>query len=330
MLKSHVYSLEAPEKLNMMEQVLDTSMMAPTDILAKTKYTAVSPGTELAAWQGMPPLRPSKMYPRLMGYCNLAQVVNVGAEVEGIEKGQWVLTHQSHRSHFICDQSEVLLTLSAASSEDSQKAVTATYLYHLGYMAIKAGGYFPGHKVAVIGMGTLGQTTAALLKVFAGDPDLFTNQEALQALLQSRGFKNVHKKLDVGLDADIVINTSNKWSDHTLSMQLARRGGTVVNLGFPGRGEPSPEGNPLDSRYFYDKQLTIKHCGHVFEGEAQAIDIEFPLKRNMSYLANLIIKGRLKTNEILSWEQNAQELDQVYSRLSLRNVKEVSALLTWS
>ena len=53
--------------------------------------TAISPGTELAAYVGLPPLRDGPAYPRLQGYCNVGRVLTVGERVRHLVPGQRVL-----------------------------------------------------------------------------------------------------------------------------------------------------------------------------------------------------------------------------------------------
>lgn len=330
MIKSKVYSLEAPERLSLVERELDDGALPAEHVFAKTIWSVISPGTELAAWEGLPPLRPSKVYPRLMGYCNVAEVVSVGKDVGAIQPGDKILTHQSHCSHFICDQSEILYQMGSEVSESSAKALACTYLYHLGYAAIRAGNFFPGDVVGIVGVGTLGVSTALLLKNFGCEPYLFTNQQPLKQKLSAMGLERFHLKQNLNLDADIVINTSNRWEDHQLCMHLARLGGTIVNLGFPGRGESAPKENPLDSRYFYDKQLKIVHCGYVTEKELPAIENNFTLKRNINYLADLIKRGVLKPQELFFQEFSSEDLGDVYRRMSKRQIEGFSCYLNWT
>jgi threonine dehydrogenase-like Zn-dependent dehydrogenase len=338
-MRSVIYQLEAPFQLVRREEPL-TEDLADTGILAETKLTAVSPGTELAAWEGKPPLRPSTVYPRLLGYCNLALVKNTGAAVERVRPGDFILTHQAHRSAFICAEKDVLLCMSDASEELLGK-LTATYIYHLGYSALLAGDFRPGHCVSVVGLGTIGLTVASLLNVFGAQPLLFTNQELNRSTLKNQGFSLVFHKQEAvppivekhtrGLNgSDITINTSDKWPDHLLAMRLTRKCGTIVCIGFPGRGEAAADFNPLDSQYFYDKQLTIKHCGHVAQQDHAPHDVRFTLKRNMSFLADLIRTNRINPLEILSLESPWDKLDEVYRTLASRPAGIHSALIRWS
>ena len=91
--------------------------------------------------------------------------IQVGRLVTHVSVGNYILTHQSHRTAFICDQSEVLFSTNEKSTE-LRKKITTAYLYHLGYSALLTGNYKPGLKVAVVGLGVLGISTANLIDVF--------------------------------------------------------------------------------------------------------------------------------------------------------------------
>jgi len=328
-MDSIFYELDAPFTLTQKKKNLTQQMLGENEIFSETQYTVISTGTEIAAWEGKPPLRPCKVYPRLVGYCNLAKVIKVGNSVTEIHVGDYVLTDQSHRTAFICDQSEVLLCI---KEQDKQllKKITATYLYHLGYSALLAADYKPGHQIAIIGMGVLGITTASLSRVFGASPFIFTNQK-----METPAFKKEYLGLNFmyelcGMDGvDIVINTSNKWEDHRLCLQLARKGGSIVCLGFPGRAEEAPNFNPLDSQFFYDKQLTIKHCGYFPDVKVDPIDIRFTVKRNIKYLSSLIFQNRLDPLEILQKEFSWKKLDDAYTLLSARKEGSHTVLIDW-
>ena len=127
---------------------------------------AISPGTETAAWLGLPPLRTGPVvYPRLVGSRNVAEVVHCGSKCSGIKPGDRILTFQSHCSHFFVNSSDVLAVV--PDDLDSQSAVKA-YLFHLGYSAILASSHSVGAEAAVIGLGVLGLASCAFAEFAAG------------------------------------------------------------------------------------------------------------------------------------------------------------------
>ena len=88
-----VYHPKLPKQL--VETKTKSELIAKKeDIFAETVYSVISTGTELAAWGGAEPLRPTQnVYPRLLGYYNIACVKDVGSNVNGIKIGDHVLTH---------------------------------------------------------------------------------------------------------------------------------------------------------------------------------------------------------------------------------------------
>src|SRR5689334_8047017 len=107
-MESAVYELTGPRNLVIRSSTLDLMGLNETQIAGKTLVSVLSPGTELAAYRGDPPLRPGNPYPRLVGYCNVASVLAAGSAVSDLRPGDRVITFQSHRSAFICAASEVV------------------------------------------------------------------------------------------------------------------------------------------------------------------------------------------------------------------------------
>lgn len=300
----------------------------PGEIACRTLVSAVSPGTELAAWAGLPPLRPMRVYPRVNGYCNVAEVTAVGEGVESLKPGDVVPSFQSHRSAFVCPAPAILATV----PEDADPVACATtYLFHLGYAALLRAGLTAGHKVAVIGMGAIGLGTVAVAKLSGAAAVALTNQD--DSLAEAMGAYAVARRdesaLEVAGHADIVVVTSNGWDDWRLALELARPGGTIAVLGFPGRGEPAPTFNPLDSRWLYDKQLAILGCGMVPDIEAEARDLRFTLARTFPWLLERVAHGelpaRLLVSDVVPWDA----LPQVYRRLEAREKGLVTCVLDW-
>jgi hypothetical protein len=141
--QSQVLWLNAPRTLEF--RTTELGVCADDQIICETIITAISPGTELAAYTGLEPLRPGRQYPRLQGYCNVARVREVGASVTSVKPGQSVLTFQSHRTAFATKANEVLHVLSDTDVPDQ---VVCAYLYHLGYNAVLSWHGHPGYHHA--------------------------------------------------------------------------------------------------------------------------------------------------------------------------------------
>lgn len=322
-----VAKLEGPRSLKWETQLVPDGPLQSRQIACRTLYSAISPGTEVAAYVGLPPLRPGNVYPRLVGYCNLALVTDVGTEVSAVARGDYVLTHQSHRSGFICAEEAVLCRVDKSAD---MAAVSTAYLFHLGYAGLLKADFRPGHHVAVVGLGPLGLGAIGVVSACGGLATAYSNQKDAAAKATEFGAVRCFRKDDpVEPVFDIVVTTSNSWDDWQLALKLARFGGTIAVLGFPGRGEDPPGFNPLASEYVYDKQLTITACGMVPNLDVRPSDIRFTIKRNLQWLVHLIQSGKIPAHGLISEIVSAPDLDRVYGRLADREPNLITAVLKW-
>lgn len=312
------------------------SLRAPGDkeVLCETIVSAISPGTELAAFKGLPPLRPGVVYPRLLGYCNVARVLEVGPAVDGVQAGDRVLTFTSHRSAFVIAEAEILYKLPETACA---KDIACAYLFHLGYNAVLRGNVRAGSRVLVIGLGVLGLTTVAMAalagaRVFAlsdqTGPASIALQMGAEAVFTRKELSSLTESIGPDL-ADLVVSTTNSWSDWQLALQLAGQQGMVAVLGFPGRGEPLPPSNPLDSQYFYMKQLRIEAVGISPERPDSRGFCRFNERANIDYIANLITRGRLTPSMLVSDCYAGANVHQAYLDLLARRSSPITYLLQW-
>lgn len=329
--------LNGPHDLEFQDGSIDPSDLKENEIIAETLYSVISPGTETAAYRGDPPLRPGNPYPRVVGYCNVAKVLVTGKRVTRLSSGDLIYTFQSHRSAFKCEESSVVFEL--PDGADPVLCAT-TYLYHLGYNALLKGGYAPGYNVAVIGLGALGLTTVALAAVLGGNVYACSARESGCRHAKQMGARQVFDKSDKTLfdqieadtnetGIDLVVTTSNSWEDWLLALRLARNGGAIAALGFPGRGVDPPAFNPLSPQYFYVKQLQITACGYTPHNDLPPGDMRFNIKRNCQFLLGLILSGRLKPESIVSEVVGWDTIEQVYKRMIEKDRSLITCALTW-
>ncbi len=333
-IEASVVYLNAPYELEFRKEKISPRALGAGELLCETLLTALSPGTELGAYTGLPALRPGVAYPRLQGYCNVARVLAIGARVQGLKCGDRVLSFASHRSHFVLDASEVLCVLPHGAQADD---LVCTYLFHLGYDAVMRSGVRAGSRVLVVGLGVLGLTSIALAavagaKVFGLSNHSNSHRVALEfgaaAVFSRNDLPALRGALGPGM-ADVVIVTSNSWEDWALCLEMAGQRGTLACLGFPGRGQTPGAQNPLDSRFFYAKQLAIMAVGMAPEKPDARGFLRFNERANIAFLAELIESGRLKPARLVSGTYPAAEIEQAYRDLLQRKDSAITYLLKW-
>jgi threonine dehydrogenase-like Zn-dependent dehydrogenase len=333
-LVSKVYTLSSAKNLFLKEESVEIEKSNNDYIIAETIYSCISPGTEVAAYDGMKPLRAGNPYPRVVGYCNVARVIGIGKNVGDVSIGNHILTFQSHRDKFIITSSEFYLVL---PPEIELKYACTAYLFHLGYHSLITAELKQGHTLAIIGAGVLGVSTSLMGNIAGANTYLFSNQ------VGGSNNKNTHIKyfnksdrdIDAALNAtsitgfDVVVNTSNSWEDWLIALKLIRKGGVIVNLGFPGRGQGIPMYNPLEPQYVYSKNITIKALCFINETDTPVYDVRFNMKRNLHYILSLFQSGKLNPMDLLTDEITFQELEAQYQKYLNRKIQMLSTIIKW-
>lgn len=328
-LTARIVRLLGPRRLVWEEETLPASP-PPDALLCRTVASAISPGTELAAYVGARPLRDVPAYPRVQGYCNVAEVLAVGGAVTSHAPGDRVLSFSSHRSHFVLPAADALLTVPATVPAE-QAAVT--YLFHLGYNALLRSGVRAGHRVAVLGLGALGLGTVAVAAVAGAQVLAVTGHDSARELASGFGAAEVRDR-DRAREregwADVVVATTNAWHDWQLALLLAAPRGTIAVLGFPGRETPPGDFNPLDSRYFYTKQLRIEAVGLSPERPDARGFTRFNERDNLAWLLARIAAGELPAAAMIAGRYPAARIVDAYEALLARRQSPVTCVLEWA
>lgn len=334
--------IAAPRQLEIGSDTLVLASLGGREVACATLYSAVSPGTELALYEGLAPLRPDRTHSRTVGYCNLARVIAVGDWVSSLQPGDLVLTSQPHCSHFVCGAEDILLRLPQRQyTSDQLVAASTTYLFHQGYTALLRGDLRPGQYVGVVGLGVLGLATVAVARRFGARVFALSDLPSRRALAQELGaaatFDKQHgeecsraiRAATARTGLDIIVLTSSDWEDLRFTLSLAPAGGKVCVLGFPGRRDPLPPFNPLDPMLFYRKQLSLIACGYTPDVQIDARDLRFTVPRNAAFLLDLVLAGELPAARLVSAVEPWTRLHAVYERLATRDEQFLTAVLRW-
>lgn len=311
---------------------------APGQHRCETVISAISPGTELAAWVGAPPLRPGPVYPRVNGYCNVARVMESGVGATGAQVGDRVLSFTSHRDRFDLADADILAVIPPALSS---KAASVGYLYHLGYNGVLRGDVRAGDRVLVLGLGALGMAAVSMASLAGADVGAVSSQPALHAMAVQAGAHwagsrtafDAHRlwpdRAGLASGADVVIVTTGAWADWQLALQSATVRGTIAVLGFPGRGQDAADLNPLDPQHFYTKQLTIHAAGMSAELADSRGFLRHNERANLGFILGLLTSGRLEPRDFTRFCAPADTLAHVYDGLEQRAPGQLTCLLEW-
>jgi len=330
--KSKVIILNNPKNLSIEDEILPN--IKNSEILCETICTAISPGSELAHYQGLPPLIPNvKVYPRKLGYCNVSKIIKVGNSVKSVIPGDKVLTFAPHRSSFIINESLIKYLLPKSANPE---LISTSYLYHLGYNAVLRGGIKLGSRVLIIGLGTLGLTSLTMSKIAGGVISVISDQSKKKDLALDLGAIDFFSREEIMNKIienrnlfDVVVLTTNNWQDLIIAQKLTASLGKIAVLGFLGRGQPQVSYNPLPSELFQSKQLTIEAVGYSPEYYDSRGFARFNEIDNLKYIANQINIKKINPDKIISGRYHFSEIEKAYKSMISKDNASITYILKW-
>jgi len=290
----------------------------------RTLYSGFSTGTDLGNYLGHSTDLPGAPdYPRGVGYSNVGLVTHAGQAVSGVKVGDTVFSIKPHRSAFVAAKDDLLVPLPAGLDLEQ---VSFGYLINLGVCALRAVRYETGERIAVIGLGVIGLCTVALGRAMGAPTAAIANDPIRAQLAVRLGARQIAEWSD---GADIVVLTANTWGAYRTAIDVARYGGRISVLGFPGRGQDPPDFNPLDPHWFYGKQLTLTAAGFAPRIECKPADIRFNLRRNLTAIFEWMQSGALDIAPILSHRIPYERMVDAYELARAHSKELTAAVFDW-
>jgi 2-desacetyl-2-hydroxyethyl bacteriochlorophyllide A dehydrogenase len=318
-----------------------TSQQPPgaRQIQIKTLYSLVSPGTELAIYQGMESWAP---LPFNLGYAAVGKVTAIGPDVTGYEIGEIVVAYTAHREISNVDlDSNYNVTVKLPESGNLPELL----FIRLAAVAITALRVSPpelGDIVVVYGMGAIGNLAAQLYQL---------------AGARVIGIDLAQHRLEQARACGIT-ETINPACGDVLEQLLALTGGVKANViveatGVPAVAAQAPQlGGPRSElvllgspRGEYQCNLTkFLNYSHLWDHGCVtvkgALEWRYPtrpeggckhsLTRNCNILKDLIQSGRLKIKPLLTHLVSPAQCQDVYQGLMHRKDEYTTVIFDWT
>jgi len=230
--------------------------LGPDEVRIKTLYSGISAGTELTQYRGTNPFmhrqfdearrlfvdaaEPSWTWPvRNLGYEEVGEIIETGAEVIGLTVGQNVYGTWNHKTHHVAD-AEYARDRLMPESADARIGIFS----HIGAVALNGvhdANIRIGDTVAVFGLGVPGQIVAQAARasgahVIAVDPDPLRRQLAerlgVHVVLEPANAAEAIKEMTHGRGADSCIEVSGAPSGLAEAIRAAAYSSRVIAMGF--------------------------------------------------------------------------------------------------
>ena len=175
--KQYAVRFTAPERAELSEMEPDDKSLASHEVAGRTIRSLISPGTELAGYQGQ---WAWAKYPVNPGYATVFEVTTCGTEVHDLKPGDLAFCMGAHQSHHRLPREHVI-PLSAGLAPD---VAPFARLMCVTMTTLTTTTARPPAKVIITGLGIVGHLAAKIFHangydVLAVDP-LAERREALQ------------------------------------------------------------------------------------------------------------------------------------------------------
>ena len=296
---------------------------APGQVLIRTAYTTVSPGTERANITGNPntagPRPPQVSFPRVCGYASAGHVVKIGEGVQSVRPGDQVIGFWSvHADYNLLPEKQVVKTDGIVGLREASALFIATF----PLAAIRKTRLEIGESCMVMGLGLLGQYAVRLARaagaapVIAVDPVFSRRADALRGGADhvldpfEEGFAERVKELTGGgVNAAVEVTGLGAGLDETLDCMA--RFGRVALLGCT-----------RDKEFTIDYYRKVHSPGITLIGahtnarpETESHPGWFTHRDDIKALLRLCALGRLDITAMLGEVHLPSECEDVYDRL---------------
>jgi 2-desacetyl-2-hydroxyethyl bacteriochlorophyllide A dehydrogenase len=323
---------QAPMQAVLEQIEVDTDGLGPTEVVIRTRVTLISPGTELANWQGklhMGNDQP-RWYPMTnVGYANVGEVVAAGSEL-AVQPGQRVYSMSAHASLVRVDARD-RFCVPVPNGLSDEHAVFVR-LANVSMTTMRTTIAHGGDRVAVIGLGLIGNLAAQVFQACGMQVNALDLSPARREIAERCGIRAVHGPeavADLARQHRLVIEATGSAEALAGATGLAQNGGEIVMIGAPWGGEENSVPSSRIVRDLFFRFLTLR-SGSEWELPRQPV----PQMAN-SILANVetglgwLQDGRLQVEPLITHRLPPGEIQHAYEGLLTRKDEYLGVILDW-
>jgi len=307
-------------------EFLDAEYEIPSadQVIVKTEFSTISPGTERANITGDPNISATKkagtFFPRALGYSSAGVVVEIGENVKNVEVGDRVVAFWgTHSKYNIVNKNNVVKI--DDDSVSFQQAALA-FITSFPMAAIRKTRLEIGESAIVMGLGLLGQFAVKLLKaagavpVIAVDPVEERRKDALAAGADyvfspfEEGFSEKVKEITNG-GANVAIEVTGVGAGLDGVLDCMAKFGRVALLGCT-----RDKNFTIDYyRKIHAPGITIVGAHTIARPEVESHPGYFTHQDDIKSIMKLIAYKRIDFSDMIKEVHSPKNCREVYTRL---------------
>jgi threonine dehydrogenase-like Zn-dependent dehydrogenase len=326
-MKSTQVVMTGPRTLILEDIDLDTSGLSPHEVVLRTHYSLISPGTELAYWEGEQDLgHRITPYPFHPGYAAVGEVLEAGPEA-GVQPGQLVLAHTPHQSTVRFDTRHAVCIPLPEGTDPALAPFTR--LGQVSAVSIRLMQARPGDAAAVVGLGLVGNCAAQLLRC-AGLRAIGIDTNAERRALAEQCGITVPGDADMAGYADTcsaVLECSGAARGLLAALSLAKPHGEIFLIGAAWKRDPSVIAADV-VRPVFNKYLALR-SGWEWQIPRHGDGPEGSIARSSAWVLDCIHDGTFRARELITDAIRPDEIAAAYNGLLDEPSRHMGVIIHW-
>jgi 2-desacetyl-2-hydroxyethyl bacteriochlorophyllide A dehydrogenase len=336
-LKSPTIVFTAPLRLAIEER--EVREPAPTEFLARARVSAISTGTEMTLFSGTFPegsvWARIAQYPITPGYCHVGEVIEVGSEVRGVQRGERVVGWKPHTMYALYSVGDFWVKVPEEVGDDEAATLPLAIISLNGVRRAKLE---LGESVAVFGLGPIGIFASLFSRIAGCRPVIGVDVVESRRRLAERcgavhvtldgsevGLVDKVKTLTRGRMLDVVFETTGSPDAIVREAQLLRPQGRLVVLS-------SPRGPTLFDFHDYCNRPSLTIIGaHVTSHPPHENPSDpWTRERNAELYLDLVREGLIQAKQLITHRFPWREAAEAYQLLQRDRGETGIVILNWA
>ena len=337
-MKNHQILFTRPNVAELQENQLPDALRE-REVLIKTIYTVISPGTERANLIGEINISGERSacraaFPRKLGYCGIGKVERVGSAVTAVKPGQKVVIYFGKHSEYNVVPESNAIPIDVEGVDD----LSAALLVIAGFPAegVRKTRLEFGESAMVVGLGILGLIVvqicrvAGAVPVIAVDPNPKRRQLALQygadTVLDPSDNDFVEQVLERtdGKGVNVIVEASGNSAALRQALLTCAPMGRVSLLGCT----RTPDTYDLYHDVHY-KGVSLIGAHNFARPKVESAPGNWTAADDFRAMMKLIACGRLNLKALVSEIHAPQEAPEVYARLAEGRDFPIGVMFDW-
>jgi 2-desacetyl-2-hydroxyethyl bacteriochlorophyllide A dehydrogenase len=317
--------MTGPRAISLEDIELDVADLGAHEVVLRTGYSMISSGTELAYWEGEQDLgHRATPYPWHPGYAAVGEILEAGSAA-GLRPGQLVLAHIPHQSTARFDCRHVVCVPLPDGLEP--RLAPLARLGQVSAVSIRLMKARPGDRVAVVGLGLVGNCAAQLLRgaglrVVGIDTNLERRTLAERCGITVSDGDDAHRNT-----CSAVLECSGAAGGLLAALSLARKHGEVFLIGAAWRRDPAVIAADI-VRPVFDKFLALR-SGWEWQMPRYGDAVEGSIAGCTAWVLSCIRDGTLRADALITDSIAPQGLAGAYHDLSTQPARHMGVLINW-